>query len=108
MKAEALNELNQTAEAITLLNQIRTRAGLANTTFTSQADIKIAIWKERRVEMAFEHDRFFDLVRTGSARAVAAFAIHGKTFIAGKHEVFPLPQLFITEAAGLSAQNPNY
>jgi hypothetical protein len=108
MKAEALNELNQTSEAIVLLNQIRTRAGLANTTFSSQADIKIAIWKERRVEMAFEHDRFFDLVRTGSARAVAAFAVHGKTFVAGKHEVFPLPQNFISEASGLSAQNPGY
>lgn len=108
MKAEALNELNQTPEAISLLNQIRTRAGLGNTTFSSQADIKIAIWKERRVEMAFEHDRFFDLVRTGTAQAVAAFAIHGKTFVAGKHELFPLPQLFITEAAGLSTQNPGY
>ncbi|MFV8271191.1 RagB/SusD family nutrient uptake outer membrane protein [Flavobacterium sp. GT2N3] len=108
MKAEALNELNQTPAAIALLNQIRTRAGLANTTFTSQANIRTAIWKERRVEMAFEHDRFFDLVRTGTAQAVAAFAIHGKTFVPGKHEVFPLPQLFITEAAGLSAQNPGY
>jgi hypothetical protein len=58
--------------------------------------------------MAFEHDRYFDLVRTGSDRAVAAFAIHGKTFVAGKHEVFPLPQNFISEASGLSAQNPGY
>lgn len=108
MKAEALNELNQTPAAITLLNQIRTRAKLDNTTFTSQADIRTAIWKERRVEMAFEHDRFFDLVRTGSAQAVAAFAIAGKTFVAGKHEVFPLPQNFISQAAGLSLQNPGY
>ena len=108
MKAEALNELNQTPAAIALLNQIRTRAGLANTTFTSQVNIRTAIWKERRVEMAFEHDRFFDLVRTGTTQAIAAFAIHGKTFVAGKHEVFPLPQNFINEAAGLSIQNPNY
>lgn len=106
MKAEALNELNQTAAAILLLNQIRTRAGLGNTTAVSQGDVKTAIWKERRVEMAFEHDRFFDLVRTG--QAVAAFAIHGKTFVAGKHELFPLPQAFITQAGGLSTQNPGY
>ncbi|TDE28519.1 RagB/SusD family nutrient uptake outer membrane protein [Flavobacterium ranwuense] len=106
MKAEALNELNQTPAAIPLLNQIRTRAGLGNTTAVSQADVRIAIWKERRVEMAFEHDRFFDLVRTG--QAVAAFAIHGKTFVAGKHELFPLPQAFITQAGGLSIQNPLY
>ncbi|MFV5700023.1 RagB/SusD family nutrient uptake outer membrane protein [Flavobacterium sp. ZT3R17] len=106
MKAEALNELNQTTAAIPLLNQIRARAGLGNTTAVSQADVRTAIWKERRVEMAFEHDRFFDLVRTG--QAVAAFAIDGKTFVAGKHELFPLPQAFITQSNGLSAQNPGY
>lgn len=106
MKAEALNELNSTSAAIPLLNQIRNRAGLANTTATTQADVRTAIWKERRVEMAFEHDRFFDLVRTG--QAVAAFAIDGKTFVAGKNELFPLPQAFITQAHGLSVQNPGY
>jgi hypothetical protein len=106
MKAEALNELNQTSVAIPLLNQIRLRAGLGNTTAVSQADVRIAIWKERRVELAFEHDRFFDVVRTG--QAVAAFRIHGKTFVAGKHEVFPLPQLFLNETAGISVQNPGY
>jgi hypothetical protein len=56
--------------------------------------------------MAFEHDRFFDLVRTG--QAAAAFAIDGKTFVTGKHEVFPLPQSFITQANGLSIQNLGY
>jgi len=106
MKAEALNELNQTPAAIVLLNQIRVRAGLGNTTAVSQLDVKKAIWRERRVEMAFEHDRFFDLVRTG--QAVAAFAVDGKTFVAGKHELFPLPQAFITQSNGLSAQNPGY
>ena len=106
MKAEALNELNQTSDAIPLLNQIRSRAGLANTTAVSQAAVRTAIWKERRVEMAFEHDRFFDLVRTG--QAAAAFAIDGKTFVTGKHEVFPLPQSFITQANGLSIQNLGY
>lgn len=106
MKAEALNELGQTSNAIPLVNQIRNRAGLGNTTATSQADVRLAIWKERRLELAFEHDRFFDLVRTGQAEA--AFAADGKTFVVGKHEVFPLPQKFINEADGLSAQNPNY
>lgn len=106
MKAEALNELGQTTEAIPLLNQIRARAGLGNTTATSQANVRTAIWKERRVEMAFEHDRFFDLVRTGQAKA--AFAVDGKTFIEGKHELFPIPASFIKQAGGLSDQNPNY
>lgn len=106
MKAEALNELGQTTEAIHLLNQIRTRAGLANTTAVLQGDVRTAIWKERRVEMAMEHDRFFDLVRTGQAQA--AFAVDGKTFVTGKHELFPLPQAFIAQTGGLSTQNPGY
>lgn len=106
MKAEALNELGQSAAAIPLLNQIRKRAGLANTTATSQDAVRTAIWKERRVELAFEHDRFFDLVRTGQAKA--AFTADGKDFIVGKNELFPLPQTFITQATGLSTQNPGY
>ncbi|MBW7674889.1 RagB/SusD family nutrient uptake outer membrane protein [Chryseobacterium chendengshani] len=105
IKAEAMNELGQTSAAIPFLNQVRNRAGLANTTAISQSDVRIAIWKERRLELAFEHDRWFDLVRTG--QAASAMAANGKTFIVGKHEVFPIPQSFITEAQGLSSQN-NY
>lgn len=104
MKAEALNELGQTSTAIPLLNQIRTRAGLANTTATSQEDVRKAIWKERRVELAFEFDRFFDLVRTGQAKA--AFAIDGKIFTEGKNELFPIPDSFLSQAKGMSSQNP--
>ena len=106
MKAEALNELGQTPEAIPLINQIRNRAGLANTTYSSQSDIRSAIWRERRVEMAFEHDRFFDLVRTGQAKA--AFAVDGKVFTEGKNELFPIPSSFLSQAGGLSTQNPGY
>lgn len=106
MKAEALNELGQTSEAIPLLNQIRNRAKLPNTTFSSQDDIRKAIWRERRVELAFEFDRFFDLVRTGQAKT--AFAADGKTFTEGKNELFPIPESFLTEAKGLSSQNPGY
>jgi hypothetical protein len=113
MKAEALNELGQTSEAIPLLNQIRNRAGLANTTFSSQGDIRTAIWRERRVEMAFEHDRFFDLVRTGQAKAAfeadkSSFFPDGRVFTEGKNELFPIPALFINQAEGLSQQNPGY
>lgn len=104
MKAEALNELGQTSQAIPLVNVIRKRAGLGNTPFTSQDDLRKAIWKERRLEMAFEHDRWFDLVRTGQAQA--AMAADGKTFIVGKHELWPVPTTFLREAGGLSQQNP--
>ncbi|WP_051929441.1 RagB/SusD family nutrient uptake outer membrane protein [Flavobacterium sp. 83] len=106
MKAEALNELGQTAQAIPLLNQIRNRAGLGVTTAVSQVDVRTAIWKERRVELAFEFDRFFDLVRTGQAKA--AFAIDGKTFTEGKNELFPIPDSFIRQSKGMSSQNLGY
>ena len=59
-----------------------------------------AVRFERRLELAMEGDRFFDLVRTGQA----ATKITG--FVAGKNEVFPIPQQEI-DASGLT-QNPNY
>ncbi|WP_264551322.1 RagB/SusD family nutrient uptake outer membrane protein [Flavobacterium sp. N2038] len=106
MKAEALNELGQTSEAIPLLNVIRHRAGLGDTPATSQAAVRTAIWKERRVELAFEFDRFFDLVRTGQAKD--AFAVDGKVFTVGKNELFPIPASFLLIAEGMSSQNPGY
>ena len=68
--AEALNEQNKGAEAATYLNQIRTRAGLGATTAASTADLREAIFKERRVELAFENKRWFDLVRTGRVKEI--------------------------------------
>ena len=80
MQAEALNEAGfPNAEAFTLLNRVRTRAGLASKTadnadpklkIASQADFRTAIAQERRVELAFENHRWFDLVRTGQADIV--------------------------------------
>jgi starch-binding outer membrane protein, SusD/RagB family len=103
MQAEAANE-SGSGDVTVPLNRVRNRAGLANTTATGQAALRIAIRSERRHELAFEHDRWFDLVRTGQAQA--AMAANGKTFVVGKNELFPLPQKFITQAAGKSAQNP--
>ncbi len=107
IKAEAMNELGQTSGAIPFLNQVRQRAGIGDTPALSQSDVRADIWKQRRLELAFEHDRWFDLVRTGQAAAAMA-ADGGKVFKVGTHEVFPLPQDFIMEAGGLSAQNPGY
>lgn len=106
INAEANNELGQTAAAIINLNLIRNRAGLPPTTATSQTDVRNAIWKERRVELAMEHDRFFDLVRTGRAAKVMQAA--GKNFVAGKHELLPIPSLQIQLSGGLLDQNPGY
>lgn len=63
--AEALNEQGKTSEAATYLNQVRTRAGLGASPANGQATMREAIFKERRVELAFENKRWFDLTRTG-------------------------------------------
>ncbi|MBE8724077.1 RagB/SusD family nutrient uptake outer membrane protein [Flavobacterium hungaricum] len=113
MKAEALNELGQTAAAIPLINQIRHRANLGDTPAVSQTDVRKAIYKERRLEMAFEHDRWFDLVRTGQAEAAMKADVsptfpNGKTFIVGKHELYPIPATVVQQSGGITAQNPGY
>jgi len=64
MYAEALNEQNQPAASLPLINQVRKRAGLPELTVTTQADVRLALEKERRVEFAFESQRWFDLKRT--------------------------------------------
>ncbi len=112
MNAEAANELGQPTKALTSLNLVRARARggvsgvVANVTTTAQADLRQAIWRERRVEMAFEHDRYFDLVRQG--RAAAVFQALGKNFVTGKHELFPIPQPQIQLSGGQLTQNPGY
>ena len=68
MYAEALNEVGKTADAYAYLNRVRERAfndtdhdysGL------SQEEFRTAVWQERRLELAFEGHRWFDLARTG-------------------------------------------
>ncbi len=67
LKAEALNGLGQTAEAVAIVNQIRNRAGLPDTSAVSQTEVKAAILQERYIELAAEGKRWFDLVRNGIA-----------------------------------------
>ena len=68
--AEVLNEQGKPADAAPYLNQVRARAGLAATKATTQTDMRDAIYQERRVELAFENKRWFDLVRTGRVQSV--------------------------------------
>ena len=106
IKAEAENELGNIEPAKEALNMIRARAGLEPTTANTQADLREAIYKERRVEMAFEHDRMFDLQRTG--RAGEVLRALGKPYVDGKHNLFPIPQIEINLSNGKLAQNPGY
>jgi hypothetical protein len=69
--AETINEQGyQTTQPFTLLNQVRNRAGLPSLTpadLPSQSAFRTALAHERRVELAFENHRWFDLLRTGTA-----------------------------------------
>jgi predicted HNH restriction endonuclease len=67
LKAEALNETGDVNGAATLVNQIRARVDLLPTNATDQNSMRLAIEKERRLELAFEGYRFYDLKRTGRA-----------------------------------------
>jgi starch-binding outer membrane protein, SusD/RagB family len=65
--AEALTEQGKMGEALPILNQVRSRAGLPAATATAQAALRTQIYQDRRSELAFENKRWFDLVRTGTA-----------------------------------------
>jgi hypothetical protein len=98
MEAEALLRGNGDAgRAKTLLDAVRARVGLASVPVTLQA-----VYNERRLELATEGHRFFDLVRTGKAAGTLA------GFVAGKHEVLPIPQSEIDITKGSLEQNPGY
>jgi hypothetical protein len=74
MLAEAINEVSgPTANALNYLNQVRTRAGLLPLAIADKAAFKTAVLKERRVELAFENHRWFDLKRTMTAAELVAF-----------------------------------
>ena len=102
IRAEAAFHLGLTDEAKDRVNELRVRAGL---TALTSVTLPI-ILNERRWEMAMEHDRWFDLVRTGNAQS--AMAQDGKTFIPGKHELFPIPSDQIISSGGRLIQNPGY
>lgn len=105
MAAEANNRggISDT-KAQQYLNQVRTRAfNDENRAVTlTCAALTDAIFHERRVELMGEGHRFFDLVRTNQA----AGKIDG--FVAGKHELFPVPLEEIQFSNGNWEQNPNY
>ncbi|SDP28242.1 Starch-binding associating with outer membrane [Mucilaginibacter sp. OK268] len=138
MQAEAYIELGQQANALPLINQIRSRAAAStgrlkkiDGTFPSNYNVKpytLANWTqeyarkalqwERRLEFATEGARFFDLVRWGIAEKTLNDYINvekvRRTFLAtakftaGRDEYLPIPQSEITFTNGLYKQNPGY
>lgn len=101
------------------LNQVRERAygDDSHDYSSSEGDILDAIYTERRKELAGEGHRFFDLVRTGKAKA--AFDAYNATkpdgfldidFKENQHELFPIPlvELQLANAIERWGQNPGY
>ena len=104
--AESLNENNATPETVLdLLDPIRTRAGLTpldHTVINTQELVRQAILDERRLELAFEGHRWFDLVRTGAVDAEM-----GET-VSSNYYVFPIPISEILASDGVITQNAGY
>jgi tetratricopeptide (TPR) repeat protein len=120
-KAEAYNELGNYAQAIALINQIRTRARTTpridgtlppagtlpdrDGSVTDKAVIKGWLIQERRVELGFESARFNDLKRWKLAKQVLTAA--GKNF-GDVNYLYPIPQGEIDKSGGSITQNLGY
>lgn len=112
LKAEALNESGDIAGAKALVNQIRNRVNLPDTPASDQAAMRLAIEKERRLELAFEGHRWWDLKRTGRAidvmNAVTNFGgVSQKYHLTQERLLWPVPQTEIDKNVNL-VQNPGY
>jgi hypothetical protein len=136
MRAEALAQLGQTSEAIAQVNQVRERAaamatnsvvsnypnkygvhyavGKYNGSYSKEEAMKI-VKMERRLELAMESERFFDLVRWGDAATVLNkyYSIEGEKmnflsgsqFTANKNEYLPIPWEQMAASNGHYTQN---
>jgi len=119
MYAEALNECGEGSRALIELNKTKAKAN----TITGATALYVGggygymrdqIWKERRMELCYEWDRFFDLVRQKRAATVIkeyGFLRANKRgfyFREGINELFPIPQNEIDISNGVVEQNPGY
>ncbi len=119
MYAEAANEVGGTANftaATNALNSVRTRARqgapagtLPDIIFVDQAQLRQAIRQERRVELAMEHDRFFDLVRWGISGTAMA-AANRPNFAEFRDVLMPIPivQIDLSKEPNKLTQNTGY
>lgn len=128
--AEALNELGERQPALEQIVPLLERANRIDNRFSdginrnisaiqvdSYENVRDLIWRERRMELCFEFDRFWDIVRQGRAEefmraynsGAAGFGpLWFKDFQPGINEIFPIPQQEIDISNGLVTQNPGY
>lgn len=114
LKAEALATLGDVPEAMALVNQVRTRAGIATISATDQSDAIYKILDERLMELAFEGDRWFDLKRMGKAVEILSQQKDGNGVVLSTASninqnrlLWPIPQDKL-DANSLLTQNPGY
>ncbi len=114
LKAEALNEASASgwSAAKLLVDEVRNRVDLGGTPASDQVSMRLAIENERRLELAFEGHRWFDLVRTGRAIEVmrAQVGADGNNLNYGIDEdrlIWPIPLTQIDLNENL-IQNPGY
>jgi hypothetical protein len=104
--AEAINEVGgPNADAYASINKVRKRAGLPALAGLNKNTFREAVYLERRLELMFEFQRWFDLVRT--KRMVTVLQAAGKTNAAEKHYLHPVPQREIDLNPKLT-QNPGW
>ena len=101
IRAEARAQQNELAGALSDLNAVRARAGVAASVDSTSDALLLDIENENRVEFAVEPHRWFDLVRTGRAQAVLGITDASKL-------VFPIPVNEVTLSKGVLTQNPGY
>ncbi len=112
LAAEAFNETGNPGKALDYLNQVRARARgtnnfiLPDVTTTNQPELREKIYAERRVELAMEQHRWFDLARWG--RIVEEMDPLYEAFDPAKHTLMPIPQSEIDLSGGILMQNPGY
>ena len=88
--------------AVAAMNEVRARAGLDPVQFLSTENVL----QERRAELAFEHQRWFDLLRQPEEFTLTLLRLHGKRLDAN-NLLFPIPSLELEINTNL-VQNPGY
>lgn len=118
LAAEANVQLGKLPEATILLNRIRTRAGLANTTASTKSELALAVLKERRLELVYERTRWNDLKRADANGVIKMVDVmNGQVNSSLQnlnynmqtyHKLLPIPLGDIQINANLLPQNAGY
>lgn len=126
MYAEALNETGDRITPINIINEIRANLKASipkidnifkySLAYGPYVYVRDKIQSERRRELTGERERYFDLLRYGTAGDVLTEAYKAEVakskqylnFVKGVHELLPIPQVEIELSHGIINQNPGY